>query len=192
MRVALLLAGVIAAAPMSAQIPNTWEGEAMVGVTGQNDTQKLDRVQLSPIGLNIGFIVQPIFGKRTLSLSNQLSFYPSINYDRPVPFDTSAPPSTKPLILNTTWVRLGTSEPEAEGKFVYFAGAGVGLAVATPRGGSKVSPVVGIGMRRWFSRQLGVEISVQCSLPSLGKTNCQVPLSSVWPFGGSKDPTGGS
>ena len=192
MRRALLLAGVIGAAPLGAQIPNTWEGEAMVGVTGQNDTQKLDRVQLSPIGLNIGFIVQPIFGMRTLSLSNQLAFYPSINYDRPTPFDTSAPPSTKPLILNTAWVRLATGEPEAEGRFVYFVGAGLGLAVATPREGSKVSSVVGVGIRRWFSRQLGVEISVQCSLPTLGRTNCQIPVSSVWPFGGSKDPTGGS
>jgi hypothetical protein len=179
-----------AVAPLAAQIPNTWEGEAMVGVSGQNDVQRLDRVRISGVGLNLGFIVQPIFSKRALSLSNQLSFFPSINYDRPTPLDTQPPPNTHPLILNTTWVRLGTSEPEAEGQFVYFAGAGVGVSLASPRQGSRVAPMAGVGIRRWFGRQLGVEMSLQCTAPQLGRTACQLPISSVWPFGGSKVPGG--
>jgi hypothetical protein len=185
-----LLLTLCVASPLAAQIPNTWEGEAMVGLSGQNDTQKLDRVQLSGVGLTIGFIVQPIFSKRNLSVSDQLSFYPSINTDKPRPFDTSPPPSTNPLIANTTWVRLGTSEPEAEGQFVYFAGTGVGLTMSTPRAGTRISPLVGVGVRRWFKRQLGFEMSLQCTLRQLGRTACQLPITSVWPFGGSKVPGG--
>ena len=103
-RVALLI--LVAASSAGAQIPNLWEGEAMVGLSGQNDVQKLNRVQLSAVGLNVGFIVQPIFNKRNLSIADQVSFFPSINYDKPVPFDTLPPPSTNPLIMNTAWVRL--------------------------------------------------------------------------------------
>jgi hypothetical protein len=184
-RFALLLA---LASPVGAQIPNLWEGEAMVGLSGQNDRQKLERVQLSPVGLNVGFIAQPIFSRRNLSVANQVSFFPSINYDQPRPFDTLPPPSTQPLIMNTAWVRVATSEPEAEGRFVFFGGAGVGLTIATPREGTRVSPVVGVGMRRWFARQMGFEVSLQCSLQQLGRTACQLPVTSLWPFGGSKTP----
>ena len=182
-----LLIALWVASPLAAQIPNTWEGEAMVGLAGQNDTQKLDRVRLSGVGISIGLIVQPIFSKRNLSLSNQLSFFPSIDYDKPRPFDTQPPPNTSPLITNTTWVRLGTSEPEAEGQFVYFLGTGVGLTMSTPRAGTRVSPVLGLGARRWFKQQLGFEISLQCTVQQLGRTACQLPITSVWPFGGSKN-----
>ena len=181
-----LLIVIGAAAPLAAQIPNLWEGEAMIGVAGQNDTQKLERVRLSAVGINVGFIVQPIFNTRRLSLSNQLSFFPGIDYDKPVPFDTSAPPSSNPLIINTSWARIGSHEPEAEGRFVYFAGAGVGVTIATPRVGTRISPMIGVGVRRWFARQLGLEMSLQCTARQLGRTACQVPVTSVWPFGGSK------
>ena len=183
-RVALLF--LLGSSGVGAQIPNLMEGEAMVGLSGQNDRQKLDRVQLSPVGLNIGFIAQPIAGRRNLSIANQVSFFPSVNYEKPQPFDTLPLPKTSPLIMNTAWVRLGTSEPEAEGRFVFFGGAGVGLTLSTPREGTRVSPAAGIGMRRWFARQLGVEMSLQCTLRQLGRTVCQLPVTSVWPFGGSK------
>ena len=185
---ALLL--VLAASPLAAQVPNLWEGEAMVGVTGQNDVQRIDRVKLSPVGLSIGFIVQPVFGARRLSVSDQLSFYPGIDYERAPPFDTLPPPSSKPLILNTTWVRLASNEPEAEGSIVVFAGTGVSVAVVTPRSGQKVAPVIGVGIRRWFARQFGVEMSLQCTLMRLGRTACQLPITTVWPFSGG--PTEGS
>jgi hypothetical protein len=182
-----LLIALAATSPLAAQVPNLWEGEAMVGLAGQNDAQKAERVQLSSVGLTIGFIVQPIFNKRNLSLSNQLSFFPLIWTDTPVPFDTRPPPSTNPLIVNTAWARLGTSEPEAEGQFVYFVGAGVGMTLATPRTGPRIQPMAGVGVRRWFARQLGFEVSFQCTLRELGKTACQVPITSVWPFGGAED-----
>jgi hypothetical protein len=175
------------AAPLGSQIPNGMEGEAMVGVTGQNDTRKRDRVRLSGVGLDVGFIAQPIAGHRNLSIANQLAFYPSIDYDKPVPFDTLAPPNTSPLVLNTTWIRVGTSEPEAEGTNVFFLGAGLGLSVFTPRSGNKISPMGGVGMRRWFGRQMGFEISVQCSVLEMGKTWCQLPVTSLWPFHGTKN-----
>ena len=190
-RFALLIA-IASASPLAGQIPNLWEGEAMLGMAGQNDTQRAERVKLSPIGVNIGIIVQPILNKRNLSLSNQLSFFPLTWTDKPVPFDTRPPPSTNPLILNTTWLRLGTSEPEAEGQFVYFAGTGVGMTFATPRTGRRIQPMAGVGVRRWFARQMGFEMSFQCTLRELGRTACQLPITSVWPFGGSKSPTGGS
>jgi hypothetical protein len=184
-RFALLIA-LASASPVAAQIPNLWEGEAMVGLAGQNDTQKADRVKLSGVGVSIGFIVQPIFNVRRLSLSNQLSFYPIATTDKPVPFDTLPPPPTHPLIINTAWARLGTSEPEAEGQFVYFIGAGAGVTVATPRKGPRVQPMAGVGVRRWFARQVGFEISFQCTRRELGKTSCQLPITSVWPFGGAE------
>jgi hypothetical protein len=184
-RLALLLV-IGAASPLGAQIPNGMEGEAMVGITGQNDTQKRDRVQLSGVGLSVGFIAQPIAGHRRLSIANQLAFYPSFNYDKPVPFDTLAPPNTSPLVLNTTWVRIGSGEPEGDGHNVYFAGAGLGLSVFTPRSGNKVSPMGGVGMRRWFGRQMGFEVSLQCSVLRLGRTWCQLPVTSLWPFHGTK------
>jgi hypothetical protein len=190
-RLALLIA-LAAVTPLAAQIPNLWEGEAMVGLSGQNDTQKAERVQLSPVGLNVGFIVQPIFSKRNLSLSNQLSFFPLIWTEKPVPFDTRPVPSSNPLIINTSWVRLGTSEPEAEGHFVFFGGTGVSLTLSTPREGRRIQPVFGIGMRRWWARQLGLEMSFQCTVQELGRTACQLPVTSVWPFGGTGSPTGGS
>ena len=186
MKRAALLMLMASSAPAAAQIPNLWEGEAMVGLAGQNDTQKADRVKLSGLGVSMGFIVQPIFSKRNLSLSNQLSFFPIATTDKPVPFDTQPPPPTHPLILNTAWVRLGTSEPEAEGQFVYFIGAGATVAVSTPRKGERLQPMAGVGVRRWFARQLGFEISFQCTRRELGKTSCQLPLTSVWPFGGTK------
>ena len=183
-QVLLALLGI--ASPLTAQIPNLWEGEAMVGLAGQNDTQKLDRVQLSGVGLNIGFIAQPIFGKRNLSISDQISFFPAINYDKPVPFDPNPPPSTNPLIINTFWVRLGTSEPELEGQFVYFVGTGVAMTASSPRSGSRIQPMGGVGVRRWFGRQLGVELSLQCTLKQLGRTACQVPITTLWPFRAAK------
>jgi hypothetical protein len=183
---ALLLFAVASTSPLTAQVPNLWEGEAMVGLAGQNDTQKADRVKLSAVGINIGFIVQPIFNLRNLSISNQLSFFPISQTDKPAPFDTRPPPSTHPLIINTAWARLGTSEPEAEGQFVFFAGTGLGLTLSTPREGRRVQPMGGIGVRRWWARQLGFEMSFQCTLRELGKTACQLPITSVWPFGGSK------
>ena len=182
----VLLAALAAASPLAAQVPNLWEGEAMVGLAGQNDTQKAERVRLSPVGISVGFIVQPIFSKRNLSLSNQLSFFPLSETDKPVRFDTLPPPSSNPLIINTAWARLGTSEPEAEGQFVLFVGTGVGLTLATPREGRRIQPMFGVGMRRWFARQLGFELSLQCTLRELGKTACQLPVTSVWPFGGAK------
>jgi hypothetical protein len=184
-RFALLIA-LASASPLAAQIPNLWEGEAMVGVAGQNDTRKADRVKLSALGVDIGFIVQPIFGLRRLSVSNQLSFFPLASTDKPRPFDTLPAPSTNPLIMNTTWARVGTSEPEAQGRFVLFAGTGLGLTISTPRHGHKLEPMAGVGVRRWFARQLGFEMSLQCTLRQLGKTACQVPITSVWPFGGVK------
>ena len=181
-----LLVALMSASPLAAQVPNLWEGEAMVGLAGQNDNQKLQRVRLSAVGLNVGFIVQPIFSKRRLSLAEQISFFPGIDYDQPQPFDTSAPPSSKPLIINTAWARLGTTEPEAEGQNVFFIGTGVAVTITTPRDGPRISPMVGVGLRRWFARQLGVEMSLQCTLQQLGRTACQLPITSVWPFGGSK------
>jgi hypothetical protein len=180
-----LVAMLASVSPVSAQIPNLWEGEAMVGLAGQNDTQKADRVKLSRVGISVGFIVQPIFSTRNLSLSNQLSFYPIATTDKPAPFDTQPPPPTHPLIINTAWARLGTSEPEATGRFVYFIGAGLGVSVATPREGKRIQPMAGVGIRRWFSRQLGFEISFQCTQRELGKTSCQLPVTSVWPFHGA-------
>ena len=185
-RIALLVG--LLASPVGAQIPNLWEGEAMVGLAGQNDWQKLDRVQLSPVGLNLGFISQPVFNRRNMSIAEQISFFPSINYDRERSFDTLPAPSTSPLIMSTSWVRLATREPEAEGEFVFFGGAGVGLTLKTPREGTRVSPVVGIGLRRWFANQLGFEMSLQCTIQELGRTACQLPVTSLWPFGGSKVP----
>ena len=181
-----LLASLAMAPSLAAQVPNLWEGEAMVGLSGQNDTKKLDRVQLSGVGLNIGFIAQPLFGRRNLSISDQISFFPAINYDRPVPFDPNPPPSSNPLIINTAWVRLATSEPELEGQFVYFVGTGVAATMSSPRTGRRISPMGGIGIRRWFGRQLGVELSFQCTLRQLGRTACQVPIATLWPFRNAK------
>jgi hypothetical protein len=161
------------------------EGEAIVGVAGQTDNQKFERVKISMVGLNIGFIVQPLFNRRNVSLAEQLSFFPVIYYEQN---NFSGPrPSTKPLIINTLWLRVGTDEPEAEGRNVFFAGFGAALAITTPRTGDKVTPMIGVGMRRWSARQLGFEISVQCGLRQLGRTTCQLPVTSLWPFGGVRD-----
>ena len=191
MRAALLVAALVLTAPLEAQLPTGMEGEAIVGLAGQNDNQKFDKLQISPVGLNIGFIVQPLFGRRNVSLAEQVSFFPVIYYERDNPFDpSSGPPRTNPLIINSLWLRVATDEPEAEDRNVFFAGFGLGLAVTTPRDGDKVSPMIGVGMRRWFPRQLGFELSLQCAVLQLGRTVCQMPITSVWPFGNS--PTGGS
>jgi hypothetical protein len=184
-RVAVALAALVACAPIArAQIATFQEGEAIVGLAMQNDVQKVEGLRLSPVGINVGFIAQPLFGSRRISVVNQLSLFPIMFYERRVtPFapPTSAP--NKPLILNTLWARWSTDEPEIEGKYVYFAGGGVSLALVTPRSGHKVAPVGSIGMRRWFRRQRGVEVSVQCGGLQIGRTTCVVPVTTVWPFG---------
>ena len=175
------------ALPLGAQLPTGMEGEAVVGIAGQNDRQLFEKLRISPVGLNIGFIVQPLFGRRNISLAEQVSFFPVIYYERDDPRigGSGDPPRSNPLIINTLWFRFGTGEPEAEDRNVYFAGFGLGLAVTTPRDGDKVSPMIGIGMRRWFPRQLGFEISLQCGVLQLGRTACQLPVTSLWPFGNS-------
>jgi hypothetical protein len=185
---ALTLTLALAVAPTlgAAQLPNGMEGEAIVGLAGQNDRQLFEKLRISPIGLNIGFIVQPLFGRRNISLAEQLSFYPVIFYERADPLlGGGDPPRSNPLIINTLMLRLGTDEPEAENRNVFFAGAGIGFAFTTPREGDKVSPMFGVGMRRWFPRQLGFEISLQCAVLQIGRTACQLPISSLWPFGNS-------
>lgn len=183
MNKALAVATLLAcAAPAGAQIGNTMEGEAILGLAGQNDVRQVERLRLSPVGLNIGFIVQPLFGRRSLSLVEQVSFYPVVFYERSSFFDPGAP-RTNPLILNTVWFRIATNEPEEENKFVYFAGGGASFAISTPRGGDKISPMLGVGVRRWFPRQLGLELSLQCTVLQVGRTVCQLPFTSVWPFG---------
>jgi hypothetical protein len=96
---------------------------------------------------------------------------------------TQSVPRTNPLILNALWLRVGTDEPEIENKFVFFAGAGVSAAISTPREGHKVAPMFGVGVRRWFARQVGMELSLQCTALQIGRTTCQMPITSLWPFG---------
>ena len=176
------LVGVATASP--AQVRNLQEGEAVVGIAGQTDTQLLDRVRLSPVGLNIGFIVQPIFNNRRLSIVEQLSFFPVVFFQRQTsPFGQPIQNREQPLIHNNLWMRVATGDPEEEGKFVYFAGGGASLAVVTPRDGHKVAPMIAIGTRRWFRRQIGFEMSLQCSIPQVANTTCVLPISSLWPFG---------
>ena len=192
MRAALFptLALALGAAPLNAQLSTGMEGEAIVGLAGQNDRQLFEKLRISPVGLNIGFIVQPLFGRRNISLAEQVSFFPVIFYERLTPAigGQGDAPRTNPLIINTLWLRVATSEPEAENRNVFFAGGGFGLAVTTPRDGDKITPMIGVGMRRWFPRQLGFEISLQCGLMQLGRTACQLPITSLWPFGNA--PTG--
>ena len=174
----------IATASAGAQVRNLQEGEAVLGIAGQNDTRQITGVRLSPVGLNIGFIVQPIFGKRRLSLVEQLSFFPVVHYVRQEsPFVPPNPVREQPLIHNNLWMRVASGDPEEEGQMVYFAGGGMSLAVATPREGHKVAPMLSLGMRRWFRRQLGVEASLQCSAFRLGETVCVLPVTTLWPFG---------
>lgn len=173
----------VAIAPVRGQVKNTQEGEAFFGIVGQDDTQNLTGVKLSPVGLNIGIIVQPLFNNRRLSIAQQISFVPVILYERQTSiFGEPVVGRSKPLILNNLWARLSTDEPEATGKNVYFAGAGVSFAISTPRDGTKVTPMMGVGMRRWFVRQSGVEISLQCGLQRIGRTTCTLPIISAWPF----------
>jgi hypothetical protein len=178
----LLLAGVAGAS--SAQVRNTQEGEAIVGLVGQDDLGKLNGVKILPVGINIGFIVQPAFGMRNLSVVEQISFFPLSHYDRQRnPLLPPPPPGrTNPFILNTTFLRLATSEPEAPGGNVYFAGVGFGFALTTPRDGTKATPMLSVGMRRWFQRQMGLEVSIQCGTARVGRTMCFLPVTSVWPF----------
>lgn len=173
----------VAVAPISGQVKNTEEGEAIVGLVGQNDTEKIVGVTLSPVGLNIGFIVQPMFNNRRLSVVEQISFFPIVHYERqPSATGGLTTGRTKPLIINNLWARLSTHEPETSGQNVYFAGAGLSLAISTPRDGTKATPMLGIGMRRWFVRQRGFEISLQCGIQQVGRTACTLPITSVWPF----------
>lgn len=174
----------LAAARAPAQVANGQEGEALVGLVGQNDTQMLKGVRLSPVGLSIGVIAQPAFGHRRLGFVQQLAYVPVIEYDQR--FDQFGNPtlaSGNPLVIGSTWMRLATDEPELEGQTVFFGGAGLSYAILTPRAGTKVSPTITVGARRWWSRQFGVEISVQCGIPRLGLTSCFVPVTSAWPFG---------
>ena len=180
----VLAALVVSATPALAQVRNTQEGEAMVGIAGQSDIQTQDRVRLSPVGINLGFIVQPIFNKRQLSLVEQVSFFPVVFFQRQTsPFGPPIQNREKPLIHNNLWVRVASGEPEEEGRFVYFGGGGMTLVVTTPRDGHKVAPMLAIGMRRWFRRQLGFEVSLQCSMPQVSNTTCVLPMTSLWPFG---------
>jgi hypothetical protein len=181
---AALAAIVVTASPLAAQIGNTMEGEAVLGLSGQPDTRKFEKVQLSPVGVNLGFIVQPLFGKRRVSIAEQLSFFPVIFYERDeIVTPRSTIPRTNPLIINTVWMRLAAQEPENESTNLgFFAGPGFMWAISTPRDGAKIAPMLGIGWRRWFRRQLGVEISLQCSVPQIGRTACQLPIVSAWPF----------
>lgn len=173
----------VAIAPVRGQVKNMQEGEAFFGIVGQNDTQMTTGVRLSPVGLNIGIIVQPLFNNRRLAIVQQISFIPVLHYQQPTSiFGAPVVGRTKPLILNNLWARLSTDEPEATGKNVYLAGVGVSLALSTPRDGTKVTPMMGIGMRRWFVRQSGLEISLQCGLRQIGRTICTLPIISAWPF----------
>jgi hypothetical protein len=179
---ALILA--MAPARLAAQIGNGMEGEAVFGLSGQPDTRKFEKVQISPVGVNLGFIVQPLFGKRRVSLAEQISFFPVIFYERDVVVTSrSTIPRTNPLIINTLWLRLAAEEPENESTNLgFFAGPGFMWAISTPRDGAKIAPMIGIGWRKWFRRQLGFEVSLQCSVPQIGRTACQLPVVSAWPF----------
>jgi hypothetical protein len=79
-------------------------------------------------------------------------------------------------------VRMSTHEPETSGQNVYFAGAGLSATILTPRHGTKATGLLAVGFRRWFARQVGFEVSLQCGVQKLGNTYCQLPLTSVWPF----------
>lgn len=173
----------VAIAPVRGQVKNTQEGEAFFGIVGQDDTRELNSVKLSPIGLTIGVIVQPVFSNRRLSIVQQISFVPVIRYVRQtIIFGAPVDDRSKPLILNNLWARIATDEPEVTGTNIYFAGAGVSFALSMPRDGAKLTPMLGIGMRRWFVRQSGVEISLQCGLQRIGRTTCTLPIISAWPF----------
>jgi hypothetical protein len=181
---AALLACSSAPANVAAQIANGQEGEALVGVVYQNDIHMIGGARLSPVGLSIGVIAQPAFGKRRLGFVQQLSYVPVIEYDqRLTQFGEQILVSKNPLVVGSTWMRMATSEPELEGQNVFFAGAGVAYTILTPRAGSKITPMISIGARRWWARQLGLEISVQCGFARLGRTACLVPVTTAWPFG---------
>ena len=130
------------------------EGEALFGLSGQPDTRKFEKVQISPVGVNLGFIVQPLFGKRRVSIAEGIAFYPVIYYERDVIVTPrSTVPRTNPLIINTTWLRVGAQEPEnASTNLGFFAGTGFLWSISTPRDGAKIAPMLGIGWRRWFRR----------------------------------------
>lgn len=183
-RLALACLGLgVAIAPARGQVRNTQEGEAFFGIVGQNDTHQITGVTLSPIGLNIGLIVQPLFSNRRLAIVQQISFVPVVHYERQTSiFGTPIVGRPKPLILNNLWARLSTDEPEVTGKNVYFAGGGVSFALSTPRDGTKATAMLAIGARRWFIRQSGLEVSLQCGVQQIGRTVCTLPIISAWPF----------
>lgn len=185
MRAIRIAVGLLAAAPalLAGQVKNMEEGEAILGIVSQNDVRKETGVRLSPVGLNIGFIVQPVMSHRRLSVVEQLSFYPIAHYERQMsPFGTPFAGRMNPLVLNALWMRLSTHEPETSGQNVYFAGAGLGVAISTPRDGTKATGMLAVGMRRWFARQVGLEVSLQCNVQKIGNTLCQLPVTTVWPF----------
>jgi hypothetical protein len=176
---ALLLA--IAMLPAEAQ--QFREGEAIVGVIGQHDTQLVSGVRLSPVGLNIGFIVQPMFGSRRVAVVEQISFFPITHYQKQTnPFGEPYNARTNPFILNTLWLRLSSGIPESSGRNMFFAAGGLGVAVSTPRDGHKLSPMISIGARRWLQRQVGFEVALQCGALEIGRTWCVLPVTSTWPF----------
>lgn len=173
----------IMAGPAASQARDTREGEAIVGIIGHDDMQTIGGVRISPVGVTFGFIVQPLFRRRNVSLLEQVSFFPLSDYDRQADASgTPYPSRTNPFILNTTWLRVATGEPEAAGQNVFFAGAGLGFAIATPRDGTKATPMLTVGMRRWLRRQLGFEVAVQCGVQRIGESACFLPVTSVWPF----------
>jgi hypothetical protein len=185
LRFGVLLGALALGASVSrAQMATFQEGEAIVGIAMQNDMQKFDGLRLSPMGLNVGVIVQPLFGSRRIAVVDQLSLFPILHYERQAsPFVPPTDAPNRPLILNTLWARWSTDEPEVEGKNVFFLGGGLSFAVVTPRDGHKMAPVFSIGGRRWLKRQRGVEVSLQCGGLQVGRTACVLQVTSVWPFG---------
>jgi hypothetical protein len=171
--------------PASAQAPH--EGEARVGLAIQNDTRFARGIRLSPIGIVTGLSWLPRAAGH-LAIVDQLSLFPTIRWDRvyqPIGgFDPdTAFDSGNLLAINTTVVRLATASVDARSAPAWFAEVGLAGSLATPRRGNRLAPVFGGGIRSYGTGKLGLETSVQCTAPDLGRTVCVLPVSMLFAVG---------
>ncbi len=165
-------------AALAAQAPSTrWD--ISVGLSAQSDARLTRGVQQSPVGPAVGLgLRHPIARKLEVGVHGLLSFYPQVAGDRVLAVgpvgSTSDPDGSLTLAAVTVDVASHLGQTLS-----WFAGAGGGFALATPRPGSRAAPMVGAGLRWSRFRRGDLYVSYQQFMSRLGETRFQVPFGFV-------------
>jgi hypothetical protein len=158
-----------------------------IGIAWQNDNLYQRGVRVSPIGLAAGLGWQPAFGNGHVGFVDQIGLFPALRNERFSALPAGVDPDTAfdkgPLLaVNTAVIRLWSGDPAGSRGANWFLGSGVAAALVTPRRGHRIVPTFTAGVRSRLNDRLGLETSVACNAPRLGKSVCVVPLTLSLPL----------